>query len=60
MRTLDQDTARALTEAGYMPLSIYIEVFGHEGHNDATLVPEGCDDPHDAVDVTPKPISTPA
>jgi hypothetical protein len=30
-RALDRDTARALAEAGYMPLQRYIELFGNEG-----------------------------
>jgi hypothetical protein len=30
-RALDRDTARALAEAGYMPLQRYIELFGDEG-----------------------------
>lgn len=46
---LDRQTARALTEAGYMPLADYIEAFGHD---ETTLVPELADDPHDAFFVS--------
>ena len=41
MADLDRTTARALVEAGFMPLSVYIEMFGATAeHNfDAPLVP---------------------
>ena len=41
MADLDRTTARALVDAGYMPLSVYIEMFGATAeHNfDAPLVP---------------------
>jgi hypothetical protein len=64
---LDRATARALTEAGYMPLAAYIAMFGESEdraggardedphHCEATLVPDGCDDPHDAVERRPRP-----
>ncbi len=55
MHILDRQTARALAEAGYLPLSDYIAMFGEEGHRQATLVPHGCDDPHDAVEPAPIP-----
>lgn len=31
MAELDRTTARALVEAGYMPLAHYIEMFGEDG-----------------------------
>ena len=52
MADLDRTTARALVEAGFMPLSVYIEMFGATAeHNfDAPLVPDLNDhtDPLDA------------
>ena len=41
MANLDCATARALVEAGYMPLSVYIQLFGEAGAHakDAPLVP---------------------
>lgn len=42
MADLDRTTAKALVEAGYMPLSVYVEMFGAsvEHELDAPLVPE--------------------
>ncbi len=41
MADLDRATARALVEAGYMPLSVYIQLFGDAAANakEAPLVP---------------------
>jgi hypothetical protein len=38
MPDLDRDTARALAEAGYMPLSEYIRMFGDELAASKTLL----------------------
>ena len=42
MAYLDRTTAKALVDAGYMPLSAYIELFGAAAEHeiDAPLVPE--------------------
>ena len=40
MANLDRMTARALVEAGYMPLSDYVERFGEHYVVEAPLVPE--------------------
>ena len=40
MANLDRMTARALVEAGYMPLSDYVERFGEPYVDEVTLVPE--------------------
>lgn len=42
MADLDRTTAKALVEAGYMPLSVYIQLFGATAEHgvDAPLVPE--------------------
>jgi len=42
MANLDRTTARALVEAGYMPLSVYLQLFGEAVANaqDAPLVPD--------------------
>jgi|GEM_PF-5916823 len=42
MADLDRATARALVEAGYMPLSIYVQLFGEASAHaeDAPLVPD--------------------
>ena len=53
MAKFDRDTARALAEAGYMPLSDYVAEFELEASGDASLVPELCDDPHDSLGVEP-------
>ncbi len=39
MPGLDRATARALVDAGYMPLSDYVELFGGT-RNDTPLVPD--------------------
>ena len=39
MADLDRTTAKALVEAGYMPLSAYIEMFGAEHSTEVPLVP---------------------
>ncbi|ARQ02305.1 hypothetical protein [Pseudorhodoplanes sinuspersici] len=42
MADLDRTTAKALVEAGYMPLSVYIQMFGATAEHeiDAPLVPD--------------------
>ena len=40
MANLDRMTARALVEAGYMPLADYVERFGESYVDEAPLVPE--------------------
>ena len=40
MPQIDRITARALTEAGYMPLSEYIEMFGDEVSAEAAIAKE--------------------
>lgn len=42
MADLDRTTAKALVEAGYMPLSVYMEMFGAAAEHgiDAPLVPD--------------------
>jgi hypothetical protein len=51
MADLDRTTARALVDAGYMPLSVYIEMFGAtaEQNFDAPLVPTLEDDQTDPL-----------
>ena len=39
MANLDRTTAQALVDAGYMPLSAYVEMFGATADHDAPLVP---------------------
>ena len=39
MADLDRATAQALVDAGYMPLSAYIEMFRATAEYDAPLVP---------------------
>jgi hypothetical protein len=48
MEQLDRVTARALVEAGYMPLDHYIERFGEEVRHEAKLVssPSAVPDDH--------------
>ena len=48
MAQIDRCTARALVDAGFMPLSAYVEIFGHDAMQDAPLVPQMQDDPHDS------------
>lgn len=52
MAELDRTTARALVEAGYMPLAHYIDMFGDDGPGDR----EG--DGHDRQHV-PSPATAP-
>ena len=49
MADLDRTTARALVAAGYLPLSVYIEMFGATAEHslDAPLVPALEDDQTD-------------
>jgi len=49
MAELDRTTARALVEAGYMPLAHYIEMFGDDGENGGEHVvsPATAPEPHD-------------
>ena len=53
MAKLDQTTARALVDAGYMPLSNYLEMFSGgvtkpNNHSEAPITPE-VDDHHKLV-----------
>jgi hypothetical protein len=52
MADLDRTTAKALVEAGYMPLSVYIQLFGATAEHelDAPLVPDLKDDQTDPLD----------
>ncbi len=54
MHSLDRTTAKALAEAGYLPTSAYVAMFGDEGDERALLVPDLCDDPHDAIVLGPR------
>jgi hypothetical protein len=53
MKGLDRTTARALAEAGYLPLSVYLDMVKHEDHPGPSLVPDGPDDPHDPLVASP-------
>lgn len=57
MNSLDRTTARALAEAGYLPLPVYLDMVhnlvGHEDQTGPSLVPEGPDDPHDPLAAGP-------
>ena len=48
MAKLDQTTARALVDAGYMPLSDYLDMFSgsatkFDGHSETSITPEAED-----------------
>lgn len=53
MNSLDRTTARALAEAGYLPLPVYLDMVHnlvrHEEQPGPSLVPEAPDDPHDPL-----------
>ena len=51
MADLDHATAQALVDAGYMPLSAYVEMFGATADHDAPLVPAIEDDQTDTLQV---------
>ncbi len=55
MPDLDRTTARALVEAGYMPLTRYLEMFG-ESADDAPSIAPGIDEHQHAHSVLEAPL----
>lgn len=49
MKSLDRTTARALAEAGYLPLAGYVAMIREDEPIGPSLVPDAADDPHDLL-----------